>query len=189
MDRVRLLPHPTAGNTPVRSLTVGVRRSSELDLSFRLDGAIGSLRVPPRLATPGRADGLWEHTCFEVFLRCDGSPAYSELNFSPSGEWTRYEFSSYRERAAPAGPAPEPAAPSMRWTASADLLALDASIALAGTAAARAPLRLALAAVVEARDGSRSYWAVRHPSGRPDFHHADGFAIALDPPPGASITG
>ena len=50
------------------------------------------------------------------------------------------------------------------------------------TTEGHAPLRIALAAVVEARDGSRSYWALRHPAPSPDFHHANGFAIALPPP-------
>ena len=39
------------------------------------------------------------------------------------------------------------------------------------------PLRLGLAAVIEASDGTRSYWALRHPAGQPDFHHADAFAL------------
>ena len=44
------------------------------------------------------------------------------------------------------------------------------------------PLRLALSAVVEADDGTLSYWALRHPPGRPDFHHADGFVLRLEGP-------
>ena len=42
--------------------------------------------------------------------------------------------------------------------------------------------RLALAAVVEETSGALSYWALRHPPGAPDFHHADGFVLALEPP-------
>ena len=34
--------------------------------------------------------------------------------------------------------------------------------------------------VVEEADGRHSYWSLRHPPGRPDFHHPDGFALALD---------
>lgn len=40
-------------------------------------------------------------------------------------------------------------------------------------------LRLALAAVVERADGTLGYWALRHGRERPDFHHADGFALTL----------
>jgi hypothetical protein len=37
--------------------------------------------------------------------------------------------------------------------------------------------------VIESADGSISYWALRHPAGRPDFHHLDGFALLLDAVP------
>ena len=39
--------------------------------------------------------------------------------------------------------------------------------------------RLGLAAVIEETDGNKSYWALAHPAGKPDFHHADGFAYDL----------
>jgi hypothetical protein len=41
---------------------------------------------------------------------------------------------------------------------------------------------LGLSAVIEAADGSRSYWALRHPSSAPDFHHPDCFALTLAAP-------
>jgi hypothetical protein len=33
--------------------------------------------------------------------------------------------------------------------------------------------------VIEDIGGGRSYWALAHPAGKPDFHHADGFTIEL----------
>ena len=38
-----------------------------------------------------------------------------------------------------------------------------------------------LLAVIEAIDGF-SYWALRHPADKPDFHNTEGFALLLDPP-------
>jgi hypothetical protein len=38
---------------------------------------------------------------------------------------------------------------------------------------------LALAAVLEDRDGRLSYWALEHPSERPDFHHPNSFVLEL----------
>jgi hypothetical protein len=35
--------------------------------------------------------------------------------------------------------------------------------------------------VVEDQSGKLSYWAVRHPPGKPDFHHPDCFALDLEP--------
>ena len=38
---------------------------------------------------------------------------------------------------------------------------------------------LGLSAVLEERDGTKSYWALAHPSGKPDFHHPDCFIARL----------
>ena len=41
------------------------------------------------------------------------------------------------------------------------------------------PGRIALSAVIEEGNGALSYWALRHPAGKPDFHHPDAFAMEL----------
>ena len=38
-------------------------------------------------------------------------------------------------------------------------------------------VRLGLSAVIEETSGRKSYWALAHPPGKPDFHHADCFAF------------
>ena len=38
---------------------------------------------------------------------------------------------------------------------------------------------LALSTVVKRKDGRISYWALRHPSDKPDFHHPDSFVLDL----------
>jgi hypothetical protein len=40
-------------------------------------------------------------------------------------------------------------------------------------------LRVALAAVIEGGNGKLSYWGLRHPPGKPDFHHPNGFALEV----------
>lgn len=39
--------------------------------------------------------------------------------------------------------------------------------------------RLGLSAVIEGVDGAISYWALVHPSDKPDFHHPDSFVLDL----------
>ena len=39
--------------------------------------------------------------------------------------------------------------------------------------------RLGLSAVIEETNGDTSYWALAHPAGKADFHHADCFAYEL----------
>ncbi len=70
-----------------------------LHLSYELSGDLTQIRIPapqPPIAT----DGLWEHTCFEVFVAVEGEEGYHEFNFSPSGQWAAYAFSDYRVRRA-----------------------------------------------------------------------------------------
>ena len=45
----------------------------------------------------------------------------------------------------------------------------------------RATLRVGLSAVIEDND-CLSYWALRHPADKPDFHDADGFTLLIEPP-------
>ncbi|MCS6925500.1 MAG: DOMON-like domain-containing protein [Candidatus Binatia bacterium] len=145
-------------------------------LIFVLDGDLTSVRIPaPR--PPGRADGLWQHTCFEAFLRYPGEPEYCELNFAPSGQWAAYRFQRYREGMSPV---PE-VQPRLTVGRTEGRLHLEAVVHLQGLPLGQphSRLQLALAAVVEDVYGHLSYWALRHPPGRPDFHHPAAFALEL----------
>ena len=148
-------------------------------MTYRLNGDISEIRIPsvrvPRIGTQ-----LWEHTCFEAFIAVQGQSAYHEFNFAPSGEWAVYAFLEYRKR----GPqVSEIMPPWIEMRSSKSRLELETLVRLDGLSAIhqRAPLRLGLSAVIEASDGA-SYWALRHPSGKPDFHNADGFVLVLEPP-------
>jgi hypothetical protein len=148
-------------------------------MTFRLDGDLPRIRVPaagvPRIATE-----LWRHTCFEAFIAVDGQPAYYEFNLAPSGEWAVHAFSGYRD----GGPlADETMRPDIAVRSTGRRLELDGLVRLDSLSAIhpRARLRIGLSAVIEASDGL-SYWALRHPGAKPDFHHADGFALLLEPP-------
>lgn len=183
-DRVvSLVRHPTTPCASVRTLDAHVGEHADgLALRFVLTGGIAGLRVPPA-GTPHRADRLWEHTCFEAFVAtADGR--YHEFNFAPSRAWAAYGFDRYRARS--------------DWTCPVDLHAdvtrtddrIELSVVLpraALPAGLDAASSLALTAVVESADGSIAYWALRHPPGRPDFHHPDGFALALDPATFAAV--
>ncbi len=141
--------------------------SGALAVKFILDADLDRLRIPGRRAARF-ADGLWRHTCFEVFLARKGSRAYREYNLAPSGEWASYAFSSYRTRVAS-----EARAPRTRIRRSARGLQVDLKIRAEGR------MRVGLSAVIEERDGALSYWALRHPPGKPDFHHRRAFALDL----------
>jgi len=172
IGRVR---HPGGSGRGVDAIAVAaVREASDtVAVSYRLAGALSSLRVPAP-TTASRRDGLWRHTCFEAFVAPATAPAYVEFNLSPSGEWAAYRFDAYREgMAALDGPAPR-----IACRARGDALELHAVLPLPSWLSG-VPLRLGLTAVVEDAHGGLGYWALRHPAAAPDFHHPDGFTLEI----------
>jgi hypothetical protein len=176
-----LVQHPS---TPAEAWHVAAQAARSADggvhLHWVLRGALGSVRVP----APGpvrRGDRLWEHTCAEAFVAVDDGPAYVELNVAPSSEWAAYGFTAYRR---PAPLATDRIAPRVVVRRDDAAIVIEASVALADLADSYrdAALRVGLTMIVEAADGRLSYWALAHPSTRPDFHHADGFTLRLAAP-------
>jgi len=174
-----LLPHPSSARGAIRRFRAAIEFGSSLDelrISFRIDGAIRRLRLPER-GSALRADGLWQHSCFEAFVRSDAGDSYHEFNFAPSGDWAAYRFASRREgRQSPAMPAPH-----MELHCAADDFELNAVIALGGIPdfADAQVLQAGLAAVIEDQDGGLSYWALAHRAAQPDFHDADTFGLRV----------
>jgi hypothetical protein len=175
VECVALVPHPSTPAWSVRGVFVSValRTDGAIALSFTVEGDIGRLCVPVS-AGPRRTDGLWRHTCFEAFVMAGNGPGYCELNFAPSGEWAAYAFRRYRE----GEPLAVEVEPAIVVQNDRDRLQVDAvaPVSCRARAGSGTPLRLALAAVLEDIDGRLSYWALRHPADRPDFHHPESFA-------------
>ena len=173
---LNLVCHPQTPSRSVHGVEVVVQASAEGALTARyvLTGDLSALRIP-EYRSPQRSDALWQHTCCEAFVMAGDGPGYREFNFSPSGEWAAYSFQRYRN----AGETVVGSKPEIRVSRSADRLELAAEFDAGLTLDCRS-LRLGLSAVVEQTDGGLSYWALRHPPGRPDFHHLDAFALQLD---------
>jgi hypothetical protein len=170
--------HPDSVCQAVTRIEVDVARegAGTLVLHYVVTGQIGDLRLST-VTAPARADELWQHTCFEAFVRAWPGTAYYEFNFAPSTQWAAYRFDSYRSgmRVATKISVPQidvrPAPESYTLCAA---LELGAQSDLPADA-----WRLGLSAVIEEEGGRKSYWALAHPSGNPDFHHADGFTCEL----------
>jgi hypothetical protein len=174
-----LIAHPSTPNEAVRSLGVRLRAEKPDLLVFRylLDADVSRIRVPP-CGAGARADALWKHTCFEAFVAPADAPGYHEFNFSPSLDWAVYRFSAYREGVSCAE---IDQAPKICVHRGDHGLVLQSAVRLGSLADLRdAPhLRIALAAVIEDENGRLSYWGLRHPPGKPDFHHPYGFALEI----------
>jgi hypothetical protein len=179
---MRLTPHPSTPWPANWQLTAQCAAGpTEIVLRWTLQAELARIRLPP-LREAARRDGLWRHTCFELFVADPAASGYREFNFSPSSEWAAFSFTRYRDGIAElALEAPpvigiETAAHEMRLTATLPRTALVAAPAAPGGG-----LRCALAAVIEQTGGAVAYLALAHPSGRPDFHHRDGFVARIDP--------
>ena len=178
MPDLELIAHPSTPCPYVQSITVSVDAVSAdlLVLCYEVEGNIDELALPPQTRSQ-RADGLWKNTCFEAFLRSPDVNEYLELNFSPSSEWAVYRFDAYRQGMAAIEAEPPPRIVCRRHG---DALIADVDVHLSALAAPyRDGLDLALSTIVRDRHGATSYWALAHPPGKPDFHHADGFVVRV----------
>jgi hypothetical protein len=176
-----LVPHPASPRLGVDAIRadVALEADGSLTLTYVLAGDVEGLRIPPvGPVSPG--DRLWEHTCFEAFLRADDAPEYLEFNFSPARQWASYAFRGYREAVGPWSVS----TPSIEVRRSVDRLELCVRLPRAAASPMHRASRLwlALSAVIESSEGQLAYWALRHPEGRPDFHHGDAFAFVVDAP-------
>lgn len=174
----KLVMHPASRSGVVQGVEVAIAREAPgaLGISFRIAGEIGRLRLSAG-AIPLRADGLWQHSCLEAFLRADGADSYHEFNFSPSGAWAAYRFAG--RRAGRASPVMTP--PAMQFDRTDGSFGLSAVIPLAELPdLARAPkIHAGIAAVIEDERGTLSYWALAHAAPEPDFHDPATFTLVL----------
>ena len=166
-----LRPHPDS-RSPVTRIAVGVERIAPdlLGLTYWIGGDLAHTAFP-RPQIPARTDALWQHSCFEAFLGT--GQGYYEFNFSPSSQWAAYRFDGHRAGMRDA----ETDAPTIRWDRDGEAAKLSATIRLPSDLTGS----LALSAIIEDTGGNRSFWALAHPPGAPDFHHPACFAAELPP--------
>jgi hypothetical protein len=174
-----LVPHPsTPPANPPFKVWVTVDHAGALGATATTNiwfgvGAPAERFVIPKLAEPWRADELWRATCFEAFVRAAGEENYREWNFAPTGNWAAYAFSAYRQDMARADVG---SPPYIRMEDNFTWWSVGATIAIE----AGKQWDLGLSAILEEKDGTKSYWALAHGSGdKPDFHAPDCFAARL----------
>jgi hypothetical protein len=176
MQKCALTRHPDTPCDAIERIEVELsyQPGDALRAQFRLRGDMGRLLLPSQRPSR-REDELWRHTCCEVFVRPTEDAEYFEFNFSPSTAWATYRFTGYREGMANA----EVIAPQITLNKTIDTVKLMATFNVPEFHASLGKARLGLSCVIEELNGRISYWALAHPNGKPDFHHASGFALEL----------
>jgi hypothetical protein len=177
--RATLIPHPSTPCDFIDSFEMVVQRSDArgIVVGYVVTGDVEKILLPSQQSSE-RTDRLWEHTCFEIFLKPDGSRSYMELNFSPSTQWAAYRFDDYRAGMKELSMSAPPKIFHDEGTAH----VMDIEIALelkALRTLTDTDVKLGASAVIEDRQGRKFYWALRHPSSKPDFHHSDSFILTL----------
>ncbi|MEQ1551565.1 DOMON-like domain-containing protein [Sphingorhabdus sp.] len=168
--------HPDTPAKIVQGFTVEIERqgTGRIWIRYHVEAPVDDLE----LGLPGepeRRDELWRTTCFEAFVQAAGSDSYQEFNFAPSSAWAAYSFTGYREGMAEL---PMSSVPELGNDASESHFALEAIFDLPSELYDK-ELQMAVTAVIEALDGTKSYWSLAHPAGAPDFHHPDCFTLRL----------
>jgi hypothetical protein len=172
-----LVPFP-APDIPAISLTGALSLDNPvLTLRYLLAGDLESLLLPPISPTPGRRDELWKGTCFEFFLAIKDQLGYWEFNMSPSGDWNVYRMDAYRR----IGFREETAISQLPFAFERELdgYSLDVSLDLTAIIGLSYELQLAVAAIIQTKDGNETYWALIHPAPQADFHLRDSFILLL----------
>jgi hypothetical protein len=177
--RWKLVPHPETPPSSIGAVDVELFMTggNNMQLCYAVTGS--GLLLPERRSRE-RADGLWTMTCFELFLRPVDVGAYFEFNFSPSSQWAAYAFDDHRTGMQPVRLSVDPLvdrAPPRGPEESGIYYMLKVDVDLSDLPSR--PLRMGLSAVIEEESGRKSYWALAHPPGKPDFHHLDCFAAEL----------
>jgi hypothetical protein len=147
---------------------------------FKAIGDISAIIVPELVRSNRHQDDLWKTTCFEAFVKVAGDESYKEFNFAPSTCWAAYSFSAYRTGMTSAELDP----PHLDVDIQQQQLIVSVNVDVSQIARLpqHQPWHIALSAVIEEKIGTKSYWALNHPPGKPDFHHPDCFAQTLAPP-------
>jgi hypothetical protein len=182
---VALTPFTAEPGGAIRRIEVRVVRPAptRLLLEYELRGDLAGVLIATSgnegsAGEPnGRTDGLWRHTCMEVFISTGPTAPgpYLEFNLAPGGQWAAYRFSGYRAGMAPlTGIHP----PRIELRTQSERLLLAAELEIPADLAATA-LRLGLTAVVENAERQLGYWALRHAGDRPDFHLPDSFEFEI----------
>ena len=156
------------------SLEANLDAAHGLNGSFLLKGPMHKVRIPDKTPTPSFTDFLWKQTCFELFIRHKNG-TYLEWNFSPSGHWACYEFSSYRKKKTKR----DNIHPVIQTHGDGEQFSLEVSLS---KVANPRDYQYGLSAVIITEEGSE-FFAIDHFGQQPDFHDSRSHCYNIRPKP------
>jgi len=169
---VRLVPHFTHINYPNIKIEANISlKDSILLIKYIMIGDILSLNIP-KYKTPKFVYGLWNATCFELFIANKNQDSYIEFNFSPSKEWACYAFNDYRLKDKNIDVI-NPSIDFLYDEYSAEMIvSFDISYF---NYINFDDLDVSITAVIKNDEDEVSYWAINHAKENADFHARESF--------------
>lgn len=166
----------------IESVGVELRtRPSSWLLRYEVMGDLTNLFVPTERGT----EPLWARTCFELFMRSPETPWYWEWNFCPSGAWNFFAMRAPRRHEQPfcAGNA---GIEGLHWVRPDERTAcLFVKLSPPPSPLAETlwyspeKLHVSPTVILKPTAGANTYWALKHPTDKPDFHRADLYSEPL----------
>lgn len=150
-----------------------------LKVAYELIGDIDQLLLPDPLLSPGRVIGLWESTCFEMFIKNGTDEQYLEFNVSSEYNWNVFHFPNKKARLkeyqgiSNLGVSAVTSEKNFCLSYWIPLDKLPSHFWMDGN------MNIGLTAVVESKQGTITHWALKHADTKPNFHHEDSFIFHL----------
>jgi hypothetical protein len=96
---------------------------------------------------------------------------------SPSGDWNVYKMDAYRR----VGFREESSIQRLPFSfrTEEDCISVEAAVDLSCMIAIENEIQVAVASVIQSKDGYKTYWALTHPKAQADFHLRESFIMML----------
>jgi len=163
----QLLPFGEAQSNIEISADLAIRSSDHIDLIFQWNDPDKKIVFSEEPAN-GRHVGLWQQTCFEVFIQPSGVKKYFEINLTPQKAWNVFSFDDYRM---PQPPRELPGAHLVSFNFKAGELKATFKVPEADLR----KINVSFCSVVVLKDTGVTYWSVKHADTKPNFHHFGSF--------------
>lgn len=167
MAKYNLIPFK-AGTHPFELSSELTLTNESVFISYKLHGDLSQLDLGDGHPHRARIIKLWEKSCFELFMK-DTNGSYIEFNFSPVFEWNAFYFVKKGD---------ELKEYLKMDTVKIDVLLSDEVFHLIveidknkfPNAFFDSALEVGMTSVLKEKNGSLSYWAIKHCDSKPNFH-------------------
>ena len=167
--------HPFAKNSESQGIILKgeiTLNQTECRVTYRLQGALEKISLPTAQEKGNFIEGLWEKTCFELFLAPQHATHYWEWNFSPTRDWFFLSYEGYRVRRSP--PPSPPTLKKLEIDRLSSGFELTVTTELPDLKVQKWDVGISTVLLIHE---APTFWALSHEAAKPDFHQRKSFKI------------